>query len=90
MPGYFYIVADKAGKEKRGKMEANNRDAAKELLKKDGYVILSLEEQSQQFDMNFTFGRKLKPRDLSVVRQHFRVRCRHERSTCNVRGTDGK
>ena len=50
MPGYFYIVADKAGKEKRGKMEANNRDAAKELLKKDGYVILSLEEQSQQFD----------------------------------------
>lgn len=71
MPGYFYIVADKAGNEKRGKMEANNRDAAKELLKKDGYVILSLEEQSQQFDMNFTFGRKLKPRDLSVFCRQF-------------------
>lgn len=71
MPGYFYIVADKAGKEKRGKMEANNRDAAKELLKKDGYVILYLEEQSQQFDMNFTFGRKLKPRDLSVFCRQF-------------------
>lgn len=71
MPGYFYIVADKAGKEKRGKMEANNRDAAKELLKKDGYAILSLEEQSQQFDMNFTFGRKLKPRDLSVFCRQF-------------------
>lgn len=71
MPGYFYIVADKAGKEKRGKMEANNRDAAKELLKKDDYVILSLEEQSQQFDMNFTFGRKLKPRDLSVFCRQF-------------------
>ena len=71
MPGYFYIVAEKAGKEKRGKMEANNRDAAKELLKKDGYVILSLEEQSQQFDMNFTFGRKLKPRDLSVFCRQF-------------------
>ena len=71
MPGYFYIVADKAGKEKRGKMEANNRDAAKELLKRDGYVILSLEEQSQQFDMNFTFGRKLKPRDLSVFCRQF-------------------
>ena len=71
MQGYFYIVADKAGKEKRGKMEANNRDAAKELLKKDGYVILSLEEQSQQFDMNFTFGRKLKPRDLSVFCRQF-------------------
>ena len=71
MPGYFYIVADKAGKEKRGKMEANNRDAAKELLKKDGYVILSLEEQSQQFDMNFTVGRKLKPRDLSVFCRQF-------------------
>ena len=71
MPGYFYIVADKSGKEKRGKMEANNKDAAKELLKKDGYVILSLEEQSQQFDMNFTFGRKLKPRDLSVFCRQF-------------------
>lgn len=71
MPGYFYIVADKSGKEKRGKMEANNKDAAKELLKKDGYVILSLEEQSQQFDMNFTFGKKLKPRDLSVFCRQF-------------------
>ena len=46
MPGYFYIVADKAGKEKRGKMEANNRDAAKELLKKDGYVILRRTESA--------------------------------------------
>lgn len=71
MPGYFYIVADKSGKEKRGKMEANNKDAAKELLKKDGYVILSLEEQSQQLDMNFTFGKKLKPRDLSVFCRQF-------------------
>ena len=52
MPGYFYIVADKSGKEKRGKMEANNKDAAKELLKKDGYVLLSLEEQSQQIDLS--------------------------------------
>ena len=71
MPGYFYIVADKAGKEKRGKMEANNRDAAKELLKKDGYVILSLEEQSQQFDMKFTFGTKLKPRAISLFCRQF-------------------
>lgn len=71
MPGYFYIVADKSGKEKRGKMEANNKDAAKELLKKDGYVLLSLEEQSQQIDLNVSFGKKMKPRDLSVFCRQF-------------------
>lgn len=71
MPGYFYIVADQSGKEKRGKVEANNKDSAKELLKKDGYVILSLEEQSQQLDFNFTIGKKMKPRDLSVFCRQF-------------------
>lgn len=71
MPGYFYIVADKSGKEKRGKVEANNKENAKELLKKDGYVILSLEEQSQSFDMNFSMSRKMKPRDLSVFCRQF-------------------
>ena len=71
MPGYFYIVADKSGKEKRGKMEANNKDAARELLKKDGYVLLSLEEQSQQIDLNVSFGKKMKPRDLSVFCRQF-------------------
>ena len=71
MPGYFYIVADQSGKEKRGKVEAVNKDSAKELLKKDGYVILSLEEQSQQLDFNFTIGKKMKPRDLSVFCRQF-------------------
>ena len=71
MPGYFYIVADQSGKEKRGKVEASNKDFAKELLKKDGYVILSLEEQSQQLDFNFTIGKKMKPRDLSVFCRQF-------------------
>ena len=71
MPGYFYIVADQSGKEKRGKVEASNKDSAKKLLKKDGYVILSLEEQSQQLDFNFTIGKKMKPRDLSVFCRQF-------------------
>lgn len=71
MPGYFYIVADKSGKEKRGKVEANNKDAAKEILKKNGYAILSLEEQSQQIDLNVSFGKKMKPRDLSVFCRQF-------------------
>ena len=71
MPGYYYIVADKSGKEKRGKVEANNKDSAKEILKKDGYMILSLEEQSPSFDMNFSMSRKMKPRDLSVFCRQF-------------------
>lgn len=71
MPGYYYIVADKSGKEKRGKIEANNKESAKELLKKEEYMILSLEEQSQSLDMNFTIGKKMKPRDLSVFCRQF-------------------
>ena len=71
MPGYFYIVADKSGKEKRGKIEAANKESAKEFLKKDGYVILSLEEQSRQLDVTFSFGKKLSPRDLSVFCRQF-------------------
>ena len=42
MPGYFYIVADKSGKEKRGKIEAANKESAKEFLKKDGAGSLML------------------------------------------------
>ena len=71
MPGYFYIVADKSGKEKRGKIEAANKESAKEFLKKDGYVILSLEEQSRQLDIAVSFGKKIKPRDLSVFCRQF-------------------
>ena len=71
MPGYFYIVADKSGKEKRGKIEAANRESAKEFLKKDGYAILSLEEQSRQLDIAVSFGKKIKPRDLSVFCRQF-------------------
>lgn len=71
MPGYFYIVADKSGKEKRGKIEAANKESAKEFLKKDGDVILSLEEQSRQLDVTFSFGKKLSPRDLSVFCRQF-------------------
>lgn len=71
MPGYFYIVADKSGKEKRVKIEAANKESAKEFLKKDGYVILSLEEQSRQLDVAVSFGKKLSPRDLSVFCRQF-------------------
>lgn len=71
MPGYFYIVADKSGKEKQGKIEAANKESAKEFLKKDGYAILSLEEQSRQLDIAVSFGKKIKPRDLSVFCRQF-------------------
>ena len=71
MPSYFYIVADKSGKEKRGKIEASNKENARELLKKNDYMILSLEEQSQSIDLNITIGRKIKPRDLSVFCRQF-------------------
>ena len=36
MPGYTYVAVDEKGKEKRGRMDAENRDAVSQQLKKDG------------------------------------------------------
>ena len=36
MPGYSYVAVDQRGKEKRGKIDAENRDAVAQQLKKDG------------------------------------------------------
>ena len=36
MPGYTYVAVNEKGKEKRGRMDAENRDAVSQQLKKDG------------------------------------------------------
>ena len=40
MPGYTYVAVDEKGKEKRGRMDAENRDAVSQQLKKDGLFLL--------------------------------------------------
>lgn len=40
MPGYSYVAVDQRGKEKRGRIEAENRDAVSQQLKKTDFFLL--------------------------------------------------
>ena len=72
MPGFSYVAVDKRGKEKRGSLEAENRERATEQLKADGLIPVSVREQGAlNKDIDFSIGRKVKPRDLSVFCRQF-------------------
>ena len=94
MPGYTYIAVDQKGKEKRGKMEAENRDEVSQQLKKDGLFPVEIKEQGVlNKDLDFSIGKKVKPRDLSVlpaVCQHHTGRCSDEGSPADDDGADRK
>ena len=46
MAVFNYKVVDRDGKNKKGTIEAPNRDGAEKKLKSEGYSIMSLTEQS--------------------------------------------
>jgi len=72
MSQFAYQVITPAGREKKGNLEAKSRDAAMQMLKKDGSVVVMCEEASglrKNFDLNF--GKKVKPRDFAVFCQQF-------------------
>ena len=72
MPGFTYVAVDRKGKEKRGNVEADNRERVVEILKNDGLIPVSVKEQgalNKQID--FSIGKKVKPRDLSVFCRQF-------------------
>ena len=72
MPGYTYVAVDEKGKEKRGRMDAENRDAVSQQLKKDGLFPVEIKEQGDlNKDIDFSIGKKVKPRDLSVFCRQF-------------------
>ena len=67
MPGYSYVAVDRNGKEKRGSLEADTREKALEALKGEGLIPVSVKEQGiLNKDIDFSIGKKVKPRDLSV------------------------
>ena len=72
MPGYTYVAVDEKGKEKRGRMDAENRDEVSQQLKKDGLFPVEIKEQGAlNKDIDFSIGKKVKPRDLSVFCRQF-------------------
>lgn len=59
MPGYTYVAVNEKGKEKRGRMDAENRDAVSQQLKKDGLFPVEIKEQGAlNKDIVFPSARK--------------------------------
>lgn len=72
MPGYSYKAIDQRGKEKHGSIEAESQEKVNELLKKEGLIPVSVREQGiMSRDLELPFGKKIKPRDLSVFCRQF-------------------
>lgn len=72
MPGYSYVAVDSRGKEKRGRMDAENREEVVRQLKNDGLIPVSIREQEVlNKEIDFSIGKKVKPRDLSVFCRQF-------------------
>ena len=70
MAVFNYKVVYKDGKNKKGTIEAPNRDGAEKKLKSDGYSIMSLTEQNSPFSGGL-IKKKVKSRDLGVFCKQF-------------------
>ncbi len=70
MAVFNYKVVDKDGKNKKGTIEAANKDGAEKKLKADGYSIMSLTEQNNPFSGGI-IKKKVKSKDLAVFCKQF-------------------
>lgn len=71
MAVFNYKVVERDGKNKKGTIEAPNRDGAEKKLKSEGYSIMSLTEQSSPLGDIGLFKKKVKSRDLGVFCKQF-------------------
>jgi len=72
MADYGYNVINKMGKELKGSIEADSIDQAREKLKQQGFIVVSIKEESfLTKDINISFGKKVSPRDMSVFCRQF-------------------
>lgn len=72
MDSYSYVVIDKFGKQKKGSIEADSKEKASALLKKQDFIVVELDKAGAlNKDLNFDIGGKPKPRDFSVYCRQF-------------------
>lgn len=72
MANFSYIVIDKYGKEKKGSLEAADKEKAIAQLKGEGMVPLEVREQSVwDKDIQISIGKGIKARDYSVLCRQF-------------------
>ena len=66
------MAVDKKGKEKKGSIESDTREKVIDILKNDGLIPVSVKEQGAlNKEIDFSIGKKVKPRDLSVFCRQF-------------------
>lgn len=72
MADFSYIAIDTLGKEKKGRVEAPDKDRAFQSLKSEGLYPVSINEATfLNKDIKFEIGNTVKPRDLSVFTRQF-------------------
>ncbi len=72
MADFTYLVVDKSGKEKKGNINAESKEAAISRLKADGFMVISVEKANALTkEINLQIGSGVKPRDLSVFCRQF-------------------
>lgn len=72
MAEFNYLVVDKAGKEKKGNMQAETVDEVRAKLKNEGFTVVNVTKASALTkEINITIGKAVKPRDLSVFCRQF-------------------
>lgn len=72
MATFGYKAIDRAGKQVKGSIDADNLEKARAELKKKELIVLSISEQSfLTKDIDLQFSGKPKPRDLSIMCRQF-------------------
>lgn len=72
MSSYSYTAIDKNGRDRKGSIKADSKDKAREQLKADGLMVLTVSEQSLMTrDININIGGQPKARDMSIFCRQF-------------------
>lgn len=72
MATFGYKAIDRAGKQVKGSIDADNLEKARTELKKKEFIVLNISEQSfLTKDIDLQFSGKPKPRDLSIMCRQF-------------------
>lgn len=72
MDSYSYVVIDKFGKQKKGSIEADSKEKASALLKKQDFIVVELDKAGAlNKEISFDFGGKPKARDFSIFCRQF-------------------
>ncbi len=73
MPSYKYTAYSKEGKEIKGSIEADDKEAAAKIIKGEGNTPIRIDEEGlMDKDLNFSFGsKKASSRDLSIFCRQF-------------------